>query len=108
MIFPQIQASHDPGQGAIRDVTAVFALEDLLDPDDIALGAAEDLPEDGRKFLVGRLSLRPLLPLPPDHTSDRVSGELKDLADLPDLHSLLKETQNGLLDLLGDHRHHTS
>jgi hypothetical protein len=37
MILPQIEVSHDPGQGAIGDMTAVFALEDLLNPDDIAL-----------------------------------------------------------------------
>ena len=87
---------------------AVFALEDLLNPDRIALRAFEDLPDDGRKLLERRLSLRSLLPLPPDHTSDRVSGELKDLADLPDLNPFLRETQNSLLRLLGNHRHHTS
>jgi len=80
-----------------------------LDPDDITLGAAEDLPEDGEERLVGRGSLGPLLPLPSDHTADRVSGDLKDLADLPDLNSSLKEAQHGLLGLLGDdHGHHTS
>jgi len=108
VILPQIEVSNDPGQGAVRDVLAVFALQDLLNPDDIALGAAEDLPDEGRKLLVGRLPLRPLLPLPSHHTSDRVSGDLKDLADLSDLNSPLIKTQNGLLDLLGDHRNHTS
>lgn len=76
MILPQIEVSDDPSQGAVREVTAIFALQDLLDPDDIALGGAEDLPDDRRKLFIGRLSLRPLLPLPPDHTSDRVSGDL--------------------------------
>ena len=47
IVFPQIEVSHEPGQGAVGDVTAVFALEDLLNPDDITLGAAEDLPDDG-------------------------------------------------------------
>lgn len=81
-----------------------------MDPDDIALGAAEDLPDDGEELLVGRRFLWSPLPLPPDHTPDRVSGELKELADLPDLNSLLIKTQNGLSGLLGDHRHrnHTS
>ena len=64
--------------------------------------------DDGREFFVGRLPLRSLLPLPSDHTSDRVSGDFKDLADLPDLDSLLIETQDGLLTLLGNHRDHTS
>ena len=92
LILPQIETSDDPGQGAVRDVTAVLALQDLLDPDDIALGVAEGLPKDGRKLLVRRLSLRPLLPLPPDHPSDRVPGDLKDLADLPELDSPLRKT----------------
>ena len=107
-ILSQIQVSHNPGQGAIGDGTAIFALEDLLNSDPIAFRALEYLPDDGRKLLVGRLSLWPLLPLPADHTPDRVSGDLKDLADLPDLHSLLIKTQNGLLRLLGNHGDHTS
>jgi hypothetical protein len=37
MILPQIEVSHDPSQGAIGDIMAVLALEDLLNPDDIAL-----------------------------------------------------------------------
>jgi len=108
MILSQIEVSHDPGQGAIGDITAVFALEDFLDSDDIAFGAAEDLPDDGRKLLIGRLSLRPLLPFSPYDPSNRISGEFKDLADLPDLDSPLIETQNGLLRLLGNHGNHTS
>ena len=73
-----------------------------MDPDDITLGVAKDLPDDGEELFVGRWSLGFLLPLPSDHTADRVSGELKNLADLPDLHSLPREAQNGLMDLLGD------
>lgn len=108
VILPQIEVSYDPGQGAVRKALTVFALEDLLNPDHIALRAFEYLREEGREFLVGRSSLRPLLPLPSDDPSDRVSGDLKDLADLPDLHSLLIKTQNGKVSLLGDHRDHTS
>jgi len=108
LILSEIEVSHDPGQGAIGDRMAVFTLENLLNPHGIALRAFEYLLDDGRKLLVGRLSLRSPLPLPPDHSADRVPGEIKDLADLPDLDSSLREAQNGLLRLLGDHGHHTS
>lgn len=79
-----------------------------MNPDGIPLRALEYLMDDGRKLLVGRLSLGSLLPLSPDNPSDCVSGDLKDLADLPDLSSLLIKTQNGLLRLLGNHGDHTS
>jgi len=72
-----------------------------LDSDDIALGAAEDFPEDREELLVGRGSVRSLLPLSPEDSSDGVTGEFEDLADLPDWDSSLREAQNGLLNLLG-------
>jgi hypothetical protein len=108
LILSQIEVSHDPGQSAVGDGMAAFAFEDLLNPHDIALRAFEYLLDDGRKLLVGRWSLRSPLPLAPDHSADRVSGELKGLADLSDLHPLLIKTQDGLLRLLGDHGNHTS
>jgi len=108
LILPQIQVSDDPGQGAVREAPAVFAFEDFLNPDHIALGAAEDLPEEGRNLRVGGLPLRSLRPLSPDDPADRDPREFKDLADLPDGHSPLIKTPNGLLTLLGDHRSHTS
>jgi hypothetical protein len=46
VVFPQIEVSNEPGQSGIGDRATVVALEDLLDPDDIALGVAKDLPED--------------------------------------------------------------
>ena len=103
LILSQIQAAHDSGQGAVGDVMAVFSLEDLVNPDDIARGAFEYLREDGRDLLVGGFFLRPVWPFLPDDPSDRVSGDFKELTDLPDLNAPLAETQNGLLDFLGDH-----
>jgi hypothetical protein len=46
-ILPQIELLHDPGQRAVGNAPAVFVLEDLLNPDHIALRAAEELTEDG-------------------------------------------------------------
>ena len=89
VVLPQIEASHDPGQGAVGNTMAVLILQNLLNPDHIALSDFEYLREAGRNLLVGGFPERSLLPLPPDHTSDCVSGDLKDLADLPDLHSSL-------------------
>jgi len=103
-ILPQIELLHDPGQGAVGNALAVFVLEDLLNPNHIPFRTVEELTNDGRKLLVRRGSHGSVLPLPPQDPSNRVSGDFKDLADLPDLHSLLRKTQNGLLDLLGDHR----
>lgn len=41
LIFSQIQTAHDSGQGAVGDLLAVFVLQDLLNPDDIASRALE-------------------------------------------------------------------
>jgi hypothetical protein len=38
----------------------VLAFEDFLNPDRSALGALEDLPQDGRKLLIGRLARKNL------------------------------------------------
>ena len=108
LILPQIEALHDPGQRAVGDTAAVLVLEDLLNPDHIALSDVEDLTDERGKLLVRGCSLRSLLPLSPEDPSDGVSREFEDLADLPDGHSPLIKTQNGLLALLGDHRNHTS
>ena len=101
-ILSQIETSHDSGQAAVGDMTAVLVLEDLLNPDYIALSEFEYLLDDGRKLLIGGLSQRCLLPLSPDDPSDRVPREFEDLADLPPWHCPLIEAQNGLLGLLGD------
>jgi len=108
VVLPQIEAAHDPGQGTVGDAATVLVLEDLLNPDHIALRDFEYLPEEGGKLFIGRFSQRSLWPLPPDDSSDRVTREFENLADLPDPHSLLIKAQNGLLALLGDHRDHTS
>ena len=47
LIFPQIELLHDPGQRAVGNAPSVFVLEDLLNPDHIALRAAEELTDDG-------------------------------------------------------------
>ena len=108
VIRPQIEAAHDPGQGAVGDAAAVLVLEDLLNPDHIALGDPEHLRDDGGKLLIGGLPSGCRLPLSPDDPADRGPREFEDLADLPDGHSPLIKTPNGLLTLLGDHRDHTS
>ena len=108
LIFPQIEALHDPGLRAVRDIAAVLVLEDLLNPDHIALSDVEDLTDERGKLLVRGCSLRSLLPLPSEDPSDRVSREFEDLADLPHGDSPLIKAHDGLLVLLGDHRNHTS
>ena len=107
-VRPQFEAAHDPGQGAVGDAVAVLVLEDLLNPDHIAFRGLEYLRDEGGKLLIGGFPLGCLLPLSPDDPSDRGPREFEDLADLPDGHSLLGKTQNGLLALLGDHRDYTS
>jgi len=108
VIWPQIEAAHDSGQGAVGDAAAVLVLEDLLHPDHIALGDFKYLLDEGGKLLIRGLPSGCFLPLSPDDPADRAPREFEDLADLPDGHSLLMKTQNGLLALLGDHRDHTS
>jgi hypothetical protein len=108
LIFPQIEASHDPSQAAVGNAPAVFILEDLLNPDHITLSEFEYLLDDGRKLLIGGLSQRCLLPLSPEDPSDRVSREFEDLADLPHGDSPLIKAHDGLLVLLSDHRNHPS
>lgn len=108
LILPQIETSHDSGQAAVGNTMAVLVLEDLLNPDHIALSEFEYLLDDGRKLLIGGLSQRCLLPLSPDDPSDRVPREFEDLADLPPWHSPLIEAQNGLFGLLGDLHDSTS
>ncbi len=108
VVLPQIEASHDPGQGTVGDAAAILVLEDLLNPDHIALRGFEGLLDEGGNLLEGGFSKRCLCPLPSDDPSDRVSRDFEDLADLPDLHAPLIKAHNGLLALLGDHRDHTS
>ena len=108
VVLPQIEAAHDPGQGAVGDAAAILSLEDFLNPDHIALRDFEYLLEDGGKLFVGGFSQWGLLPLPPDDPSDRITRDFEDLADLPDLHAPLIKAQNGLFALLGDHRGQTS
>jgi hypothetical protein len=91
-ILPQIEVLHGPGQGAVGDAMTVLVLEDLLNPDHIALSDVEDLTDDGGKLLVRGGSQGSVLPLPPQDPSDRVSRAFEDLADLPDLHSLPRKT----------------
>jgi hypothetical protein len=86
----------------------VLVLEDLLNPDHIAMSDVEDLTDERGKLPVRGCSLRSLLPLSPEDPSDGVAREFEDLADLPDLHSPLIKTQNGLLALLGDLHDETS
>jgi len=104
LLLPQIEVAYDPGQGTIGNAVAVLVLEDLLNPDHIALGGFEGLMDDGGNLLEGGFSKRCLLPLPPDDPSDRVSRDFEDLADLPDLHAPLIKALDGLFALLGDHR----
>ncbi len=104
LLLPQVEAAHDPGQGTIGNALAVLILENLLNPDHIALRGFEGLLDDGGKLLAGGFSKRCLLPLPPDDPSDRVSREFENLADLPDLHSPPIKALDGLFALLGDHR----
>src|SRR5208337_2025579 len=99
VVLPQIEAAHDPGQGTVGDAAAILVLEDLLNPDHIALRGFEGLLDEGGNLFVGGFSQRCLWPLPPDDSSDRVTREFEDLADLPDPHSLLIKAQNGLLAL---------
>ena len=108
VVLPQIEASDDSGQGTVGDPTAILILQDLLYPDHIALSDFEYLREERRNLLVGGFPPRSLLPLSPDDPSDRGTREFKDLADLPDGHSLLIKTHDSLLALLGDHRDPTS
>jgi len=81
VILPQVEVPDDPGQGAVGDAVAVV-LQDLLHPDHVALCACEQLTDKGGELLVGRVSLRFLVPLPPDHPPDRGPGEFEDAADL--------------------------
>ena len=46
MILPQVEVSHDPGQGAVGNRVPVV-LQHLLDPDHVALGAGEQLTDKG-------------------------------------------------------------
>lgn len=108
LLLPQVEAPHDPGQSTIGNALAVLVLEDLLNPDHIALRGFEGLLDDGGNLLEGGFSKRGLLPLPPDDPPDRIARDFEDLADLPDLHAPLIKAQDGLLTLLGDHRALTS
>ncbi len=107
-ILPQIEVTYDPGQGAVRDFAVVLAFQDLLDPDGIALCGGEGLTDDVREILVGRLPLQCVLPFTLDHPLHGVSGDLQNLADLPDADSPLMKTCDGLLALFGNHNYRTS
>jgi len=93
--------------GYCKGLTAVFALEDLLNPDDIALEILNTLRMMGkapRREILFAVSLATSHGSP----SDCVSGDLKDLADLPDLDSSLIKAQDGLLLSCVIHRDQTS
>ena len=86
-IFPEFQVPHDPGQGTVGD-TMPLALEDLPDPDGVALRGGEGLTDGGREVLIPRPPLH-RLPRPPDHLLDGVPGDFQDPADLPDMYAPL-------------------
>ena len=107
-ILPQIKTSHDSGEGTVGDTAAVLVLEDLLNPDCIALSEFKYLLDGGRKFLIRGWSQRSLLPLSPDDPSDGIAREFEDLADLPNGHCPLIQTQDGKVCLLRDLHDKTS